>query len=914
MRIPHPPLATRTLIAALWAVGSFSAQAADQTSAPARTVAVEAIQTAVGEALSVQDPASASLLPAELLPPGCERLGVVETTVHESGWISARLAGEAPEAGSGVLVWREGQLSGFLQGDDLRRWRILAQDDGTSRLEAVDAERMPPCAEAARPDPTVFPPMPGPDGSLPAVMRAACDSNRPIDVLVLYTVEARNDVGGTAAIQGQIAAAVAAANAAYQNSGITARLNLLMQLETDYVSGDFASDLNTLGNGGDGYLDWVQPLRDTIGADMVALIRKNGEYCGIAWLMYSNGPESQGIPYSVTAWSCLATQTFAHELGHNMGCCHAVGDGGGCTGGGIWPWSVGWRFNGRSGTQFRTVMAYAPGNRIDHFSNPAVSYDGTPTGVPIGQSNQADNASTINATWSTIGGFRCYRGPVQQVDCNANGRIDVLDVAYGQGSDCDGNGALDACVLPAATPCSVPAATAFCPGGLVSTITNASPAASDAFGRALACNAAWAAVGVPSDDDRASNAGRVELRARAGETFVPHTTLYAPDAATNAEFGTAVVFADNLLVVSAGLAKLSGISTGRVYVFGQVEGSWTLMQTIECPVPTTGDLFGCAMAYRDGLLVIGSRGNRPTGLAGSGSVFVFRRTGGEFQYETQITAPTPRTSAGFGYAVAVDGDAIAVGAPFETRDAVTERGAAYVFRRSGTTWSLEQDFTGVTYASRFGCAVALENDRLAVGSFGDANLAGAVFTWRRSGGWYATADLRNGSLSNTRFGNTIAMSGNRLLVGNRLDLNASGSTVLYVDNGSDWVKQGAVYMGGTPSIAGDHALIGDPQLDRSGNDSGGASVVLWASDCNGDGLPDRCNVDLGSDTDRDADGVLDACQPVAGDLDGSGTVDAGDVGSLLLLFGPCGSPCPGDLDGSGEVDAGDIGSLLLLFS
>jgi alpha-tubulin suppressor-like RCC1 family protein len=52
-----------------------------------------------------------------------------------------------------------------------------------------------------------------------------------------------------------------------------------------------------------------------------------------------------------------------------------------------------------------------------------------------------------------------------------------------------------------------------------------------------------------------------------------------------------------------------------------------------------------------------------------------------------------------------------------------------------------------------------------------------------------------------------------------------------------------------------------------------------------------------------------------GDLDGSGTVDAGDIGLLLLLFGPCPAepPCPGDLDGSGEVDAGDIGFLLLLF-
>jgi subtilisin-like proprotein convertase family protein len=52
------------------------------------------------------------------------------------------------------------------------------------------------------------------------------------------------------------------------------------------------------------------------------------------------------------------------------------------------------------------------------------------------------------------------------------------------------------------------------------------------------------------------------------------------------------------------------------------------------------------------------------------------------------------------------------------------------------------------------------------------------------------------------------------------------------------------------------------------------------------------------------------------DIDQSGIVDAGDIGSLLLLFGDCPDltpGCPGDLDASGIVDAGDIGSLLLGF-
>ncbi|MCE9619956.1 MAG: hypothetical protein K8R92_08600 [Planctomycetes bacterium] len=53
-------------------------------------------------------------------------------------------------------------------------------------------------------------------------------------------------------------------------------------------------------------------------------------------------------------------------------------------------------------------------------------------------------------------------------------------------------------------------------------------------------------------------------------------------------------------------------------------------------------------------------------------------------------------------------------------------------------------------------------------------------------------------------------------------------------------------------------------------------------------------------------------QPCPSDLDGSGEVDGGDLGMILLDFGPC-LGCVTDLDGSGEVDGGDIGSLLLDF-
>lgn len=46
------------------------------------------------------------------------------------------------------------------------------------------------------------------------------------------------------------------------------------------------------------------------------------------------------------------------------------------------------------------------------------------------------------------------------------------------------------------------------------------------------------------------------------------------------------------------------------------------------------------------------------------------------------------------------------------------------------------------------------------------------------------------------------------------------------------------------------------------------------------------------------------------DLDGSGSVDSGDVSLVLLDVGPC-QGCAADLDGSGDVDSGDVSMVLL---
>jgi hypothetical protein len=82
---------------------------------------------------------------------------------------------------------------------------------------------------------------------------------------------------------------------------------------------------------------------------------------------------------------------------------------------------VGHRFNGVSGTQYRTVMAYSPGTRIPRFSSPTTIYDGTPTGLV-----DRDNAASINITRFTFANFRCDICPG---DVNGDNVRDGADLA-----------------------------------------------------------------------------------------------------------------------------------------------------------------------------------------------------------------------------------------------------------------------------------------------------------------------------------------------------------------------------------------------------------------------------------------------------------------------------------------------------
>ena len=254
------------------------------------------------------------------------------------------------------------------------------------------------------------------------------------DVLVAYLPAVSNNYGGQDGAVALAESAVAASNLAYASSEIPVELRLVAAQETlQGGDGDQGGMLSRLRSLSDGWYDEITALREQVGADFVALLVNSGSNCGVGYLMSNPSPSFDSYAFSVTKASCaVGNRTFAHELGHNMGCAHDRAN----AGASAYSFSYGYR---TPGDAYRTVMAYAPGNRIGYFSNPDVIFAGFPLGVAAPASNSADNSQSIELTAPVFSEFRCG-GPQAYGEPMATSQWEELQFAWSGTPEADGSG------------------------------------------------------------------------------------------------------------------------------------------------------------------------------------------------------------------------------------------------------------------------------------------------------------------------------------------------------------------------------------------------------------------------------------------------------------------------------------------
>jgi FG-GAP repeat len=262
--------------------------------------------------------------------------------------------------------------------------------------------------------------------------------------------------------------------------------------------------------------------------------------------------------------------------------------------------------------------------------------------------------------------------------------------------------------------------------------------------------------------------------------------------------------------------------------------------------PVMGDQFGSQVAISGDTAVVSAAIGNSLSVHPGGLAYVFVRGQNGWVQQQRLSSPEPETqNSSFGFGVAVDGDTIVVGDLNAVSDGAMT-GAAYVFQRQGTVWSLQQklipDQGGPDAEfSSFGLVSAIQGDTIIVGAplYNRAsNSAGAAFVYQRSGGtWTQTQKLTSNELTpEVGFAGAVAMNGDTAVfggVGDSINGRSSGAAWVFTRQNGVWSQQQKLkahdpsenaFFGQSVSVSGDLIVVGAPGDVVGSHTSGGAYV------------------------------------------------------------------------------------------
>ncbi len=328
-------------------------------------------------------------------------------------------------------------------------------------------------------------------------------------------------------------------------------------------------------------------------------------------------------------------------------------------------------------------------------------------------------------------------------------------------------------------------------------LTDGEARAGNQFGSAVAVDGDTLVVGAPDmilhADEYGTDMrqGAAYVFARSGSVWKMQARLVASDGAAEDRFGCAVALSGSTAVVGATQDwRAAPNNRGVVYVFTRSGTAWSQSQKLTALGGAADDCFGCAVSLSGTTLAVGawgkSGGETPRLSAyGRGAVYVFTRPASAWVQQQELAPAGGVGLEAFGSSVAVSADTLVAGAPGNGLLPGYTNGAAYVFTRSGATWTQQARLTdpGGSGSERFGSSVAVAGDVAVVGAT-YANLAadrgGRAFIFSRSASaWSLSQPLS--TAAGWDFGQAVALDGTTLLVGAPgVTGAAAGSAYVYV--------------------------------------------------------------------------------------------------------------------------------------
>jgi hypothetical protein len=269
------------------------------------------------------------------------------------------------------------------------------------------------------------------------------------------------------------------------------------------------------------------------------------------------------------------------------------------------------------------------------------------------------------------------------------------------------------------------------------------------------------------------------------DPLIQRQELTASDAAVGDGFGSVALSADDSTALIGAPDKNS--LKGEAYVFTRSGSAWSQLQKLAASDGAIDDEFGWSMALSadGGTALIGAPFKNSQGV-----VYVFTRSGSTWLQLQELTAPVGATSFGWSVALSADGSTALIGAPSNTSQT-----DAYVFTLSGSTWSQQQvlEASVIVANYNFGLSVALSADGstalIGAASTVGNPFSGAAYVFTRSGTtWSLLQELTaSDAAAGDVFGASVALSadGDTALIGAPFK-NSQGVAYVFTLSGSTW--------------------------------------------------------------------------------------------------------------------------------
>jgi|SaaInl5LU_22_DNA_1037371.scaffolds.fasta_scaffold14878_1 hypothetical protein len=403
-------------------------------------------------------------------------------------------------------------------------------------------------------------------------------------------------------------------------------------------------------------------------------------------------------------------------------------------------------------------------------------------------------------------------------------------------------------------------------------LSRSDPEAYDYFGRTVSMSGDgnYAIVGSPEDDPTASNTGSAYVFQRSGSTWTQVRKLTASDRQADDQFGTSVAVNSDgtYFIVGAKYEDTGGANAGAAYIFNRSGSTWTQQAKIVSNDDQGDDQFGHSVAIDPygNYVVVGAvfeDGGAGNPRSNAGAAYIFGRTGSTWTQKYKLTASDTAANDRYGDSVSIStsgpGMWIIVGSTYNAHSGLTNPGAAYVYTWNGVGATeqaklVASDATNTGY-DNFGISVSMSTDNtyavVGAGQIfnGAVTYTGAAYVFTRSGStWTQQAKLgASDPQSSDWFGKSVSINadGSKIIIGAETeDTGGSQAGAIYVftRSGSTWTQeyklqsseiQHSDYFGSSVSISDDgtYYIVGAQYEDGGSGDpltNAGAAYIYEA--------------------------------------------------------------------------------------